>query len=165
MTDIDRALASAREALDDLVAAAHRSDTVWTQAPTQGKWSPSQITEHVARALEESAHTAAGRRSKFPSFPSFIHPIARGLFFNRVLRNKAFPKAKTTKPMNPTVGPATPSEGRVRLERALAEFDRACRQCLLDGGCVRSTIFGEVSVLDYVRFQELHIRHHRSQMR
>lgn len=165
MTDIDRALGSAREALDDFVAAGHRSEAVWMQAPAPGKWSPSQITEHVARALEESAHTAAGRPSKFPVFPSFVHPIARALFFNRVLRNKTFPKAKTTKPMNPTVGPATPAEGRVRLEGALAEFEQACRQCLGDGRCVRSTIFGEVSVLDYVRFQELHIRHHRGQMR
>ena len=164
MADIDRALEQVRDALDVLSATAEQVKATWAQPTAPGKWSPSQVTEHVARALEESAHTAAGEPSKFPTFPAFIHPIARNLFFKRVLRQTSFPKARTTKPMNPDRGPATPAEARIRLEDALVEFDRACRGCQAGEGLVRSTIFGSVPVLDFVRFQEIHVRHHTGQM-
>jgi hypothetical protein len=81
-----------------------------------------------------------------------------------VLRKAAFPKARTNKAMNPTAGPATPAEGRARLERAHESFDRACRQLVSRGERMRTTIFGAVAVEDYVRFMELHTRHHGKQI-
>ena len=107
---------------------------------------------------------AAGRPSKFPKLPALFHPVVRGLLFRRVLRKEGFPKAKTNKAMNPTSGPATPAEGRGRLETAHREFDEACRQVASRGEPMRTTVFGAVSVEDYVRFMELHTRHHRKQM-
>ena len=164
MTEIDRALEACRDAVDELLAAAVRVEQVWTEPVSPGKWSPSQVTEHVARALEESANTAAGRPSLFPTFPRFLHPVARNFFFKRVLRQSAFPRAKTTRAMNPASGPRSPSDARVRLEGALAEFASACRGCAAGSELVRTTIFGTVTPLDYVRFQELHVRHHTAQM-
>jgi len=118
-----------------------------------------------ARSLEESANIAAGRPSKFPRLPSVVHPVVRGLLFKRVLRKAAFPKAKTNKAMNPVAGPATPAEGRARLERAHERFDQACRQLVSRGERMRTTIFGAVAVEDYVRFMELmHTRHHGKQI-
>lgn len=90
--------------------------------------------------------------------------IVRGFLFNRVLRRAVFPKAKTNKAMNPASGPATPADGRVRLETAHQKFDEACRQLASRGERMRTTIFGVVSVEDYVRFMELHTRHHGKQM-
>ena len=107
---------------------------------------------------------AAGRPSTFPALPAVVHPIVRGLLFNRVLRKGAFPKAKTNKAMNPVSGPATAAEGRARLETAHNTFDAACRQLASRGERMRTTIFGAVPVEDYVRFMELHIRHHHGQM-
>ncbi len=107
---------------------------------------------------------AAGRPSKFPKLPGVVHPVVRGLLFKRVLRKAAFPKAKTNKAMNPASGPATPAEGRIRLETAHQKFDEACRQTASRGERLRTTIFGAVRVEDYVRFMELHTRHHGKQM-
>ena len=107
---------------------------------------------------------AAGRPSKFPKLPAVVHPIVRGLLFKRVLQKGAFPKAKTNKAMNPTSGPATPTEGRARLEAAHRTFDEACRQIASGGERMQTTIFGAVPVADYVRFMELHTRHHGKQM-
>jgi len=76
----------------------------------------------------------------------------------------AFPKAKTNKAMNPASGPATPAEGRIRLETAHQKFAEACRQTASYGERMRTTIFGAVPVEDYVRFMELHTRHHGKQM-
>jgi hypothetical protein len=164
MADIDAALAACRDATDQLAATAERSDLAWAMPRAPGKWSPSQIVEHVARALEESANVAAGRPSKFPNLPAVLHPIVRGLFFNRVLKRSAFPKAKTNKAMNPDAGPATPVEGRARLEAAHRQFDEACRNLASRGERMHTTTFGTVAVEDYVRFMELHTRHHGKQI-
>ena len=164
MADINTALTASKEAIDQLITAGERTGPAWTTARAPGKWSPSQIVEHVARSLEESANMAAGRPSKFPKLPAVIHPVVRGLLFKRVLRKAEFPKAKTNKAMNPASGPATPAEGRARLQMAHQKFDAACRQIATHGERMQTTIFGAVAVEDYVRFMELHTRHHGKQM-
>jgi hypothetical protein len=164
MADINTALAASKEAIDQLIMAGDRTGPAWTAARAPGKWSPSQIVEHVARSLEESANMAAGRPSKFPKLPAIIHPVVRGLLFKRVLRKAEFPKARTNKAMDPASGPATPAEGRTRLETAHQKFDEACRHVSTHGERMRTTIFGAVPVEDYVRFMELHTRHHGRQM-
>ena len=137
MADINPALVASKEAIDQLITAGERTGPAWTAARAPGKWSPSQIVEHVARSLEESANMAAGRPSKFPRLPAVIHPVVRGLLFKRVLRKAGFPKAKTNKAMNPASGPATPAEGRVRLETAHQKFAEACRQTASHGERMR----------------------------
>ncbi len=164
MADINAALAASKEAMDQLIATGERTGPSWTASRAPGKWSPSQIVEHVARALEESANVAAGRPSKFPKLPAVLHPLVRGLLFKRVLKKAGFPKAKTNKAMNPASGPGTPADGRARLETAHRKFDAACRQLVSSGERMRTTVFGTVSVEDYVRFMELHTRHHEKQM-
>ena len=164
MAYIDAALAANRDAVNELIAAAERTGKTWTEPRAPGKWSPSQVVEHVARALEESANVVSGAPSKFPKLPTFVRPVVRGIFFNRVLKKSTFPKAKTSKAFDPAGGPATPAAGRVRLEQALASFDEASRARAVSGTKVESTIFGVVSVEDYARFQELHTRHHCKQI-
>src|SRR5947208_6091032 len=160
MADVGTVLAGNRAAVDDLIAAAGRTGAAWTTPRAPGKWSPSQVVEHVARSLDESANVVSGAPSKFPTLPFFLRPVVRAFLFNRVLRTNAFPKAKTNKAMNPASGPATPPEGRASLESALARFDRVCRACASGGRPVASATFGTVSVEDYARFIELHTRHH-----
>lgn len=164
MADINTALAASKDAIDQLIMSGESTGTAWTAARAPGKWSPSQIVEHVARSLDESANVAAGLPSKFPKFPGVLHPVVRSLLFKRVLRKAGFPKAKTNKAMDPASGPATPAEGRERLETAHRRFDQACRQLASRGERMRTPIFGAVSVEDYVRFMELHTRHHGKQM-
>jgi len=164
MVDINPALAANRDAIAELLAAADRSGASWTTPRAPGKWSPSQLVEHVARTFDESATMISGARSKFPALPFFLRPVARTFLFNRVLRNGTFPKAKTNKAMNPQSGPTTTAEARARLEGAVARFDRECRLCAQQGGAVASSTFGRVTVGEYVKFMETHVRHHCRQM-
>jgi hypothetical protein len=164
MSDLDAALAANRAAIGELLASGDRCASAWTTPSAPGKWSPSQISEHVARALEESAHMMTGAPSKFPKLPRLLHPILRRLVFYRVVNGGSFPKGRTAKAMNPTAGSATPAEARQRFSSVLAAFDAASRQCAASGGTANSTIFGAVQVVDYVRFQERHVRHHIKQM-
>jgi hypothetical protein len=163
MAEIDTALAASRDAVDQLIRAGEQSGAAWIAPRAPGKWSPSQIVEHVARTLEESANMAAGRPSKFPRPPAIVRPIAR-LVFKWVLRRAAFPKGfKANKALNPASGPATPAEGRLRLETAHQKFDEVCRRIAAEGRPM-TTGFGSVPAQDYVRFQEIHTRHHSKQM-
>jgi hypothetical protein len=54
MADVNDVLAANRAAVIDVVVAAERSAATWTTPRAPGKWSPSQVVEHVARSLEES---------------------------------------------------------------------------------------------------------------
>ena len=72
MADLNSALAESRAALEQLIAAAERSGASWTTPRAPGKWSPSQITEHVARALEESGKNIKGEPNMFPSLPALV---------------------------------------------------------------------------------------------
>ena len=166
MADVNDVLAANRAAVLDLVAAAERSAATWTTPRAPGKWSPSQVVEHVGGGLEEAANVVSGA----PSIPmppafllAFLRPLAR-LIFNRVLKKGVFPNGfKAHKAMNPTSGPATPAEARVRLEGAFARFDQECRRRAASGQPVVS-IFGTQSVEDFVRFNAIHTRHHCKQM-
>jgi hypothetical protein len=158
MADVDDVLAANSAAVIDLVAAAERSSATWTTPRAPGKWSPSQAVEHVARSLEESANVVSGAPSKFGTSPALLRPLFR-LFFYRILKKDAFPKAKAAKAFDPPSGPATPAQARVRVEGALARFDQECRRRAASGQNVVSTPFGTVSLEDYARFQ--HPRHSR----
>src|SRR5687767_5796470 len=136
MADIGSVLADTRSAVTDLIAAAEASSSVWTTPRAPGKWSPSQVVEHVARSLEESANVVAGSPSKFPTFPAFLRPVVRNVFFNRVLKKQEFPKARTAGAMNPSAGPGSPAEGRARLEEAMRRFERECQAAASRGAAV-----------------------------
>ncbi len=164
MADVNDVLAANRAAVLDLVAAAERSAATWTTPRAPGKWSPSQVVEHVARGLEEGANIVSGAPSIPMGLPAFLRPLVR-LYINRILKKGVFPKGfKAHKAMDPTSGPATPAEARVRLEGALARFDQECRRRVASGQHVVSTGFGRVSVEDFVRYGAIHTRHHCKQM-
>jgi hypothetical protein len=65
MADINTALAASKEAIERLIVTGERGGPAWSAPRAPGKWSPSQIVEHVARSLEESANMAAGRIDEF----------------------------------------------------------------------------------------------------
>ena len=163
MSDVDKAIEVNRAAVNEFLATSDSVADSWTTERAPGKWSPSQVVEHVARVYEESADLVAGSPSKFPNFPTFLRPVMRGLFFNRMLKKETFSNAKTFKPFDPESGPSSTAEGRERLESALGKFEKAVQAQNAD--MVTSGVFGKVTKSDYVRFQALHTRHHQKQLR
>src|SRR6185503_13289988 len=84
MADVNDVLADNRAAVVDLAAAAERSAATWTAPRAPGKWSPSQVVEHVVRGLEEGANIVSGTPS-LAMPPVFLRLLAR-LFFYRILK-------------------------------------------------------------------------------
>jgi hypothetical protein len=163
MSDLTSALAAHRAAVNDLGGVAERATQHWNTPRAPGKWSPAQVVEHVAMALEENANVIAGRSSKIPTLPAIVRPLVR-IFFNRILRTGKFPKAKTNRAMDPAKGPPTAADARPRLEGALAKFEAECRAAAAANRRVASGAFGLVSLEDFLRFNELHVRHHTNQI-
>jgi len=164
MTDINAVLTANRSAVAELIGAAEKTGSAWSAPTAPGKWSPAQLVEHVSRSMEESANEVVGAPSKFFTLPTFVRPLLRGLFFKRVLKKRTFPRARTGKAFDPASGPATPAEGRKRIEGALARLEQACRTQAAKGPGMSSTLFGAVSIDEYATFQEIHTRHHRKQL-
>jgi hypothetical protein len=160
---IDTELAASREASDQLLASAEAMADVWATPRAPGKWSPSQIVEHVARSYDGAVQMAEGLPSAFPRLPVVIHPFLR-MVFRHLIRKGSFPNGRTTKAMNPLAGPSTPLEGRARLTAAHERFDAACRALVARGAPIRTTMFGAVPVEDFVRFLQIHTRHHGRQI-
>ena len=166
MPAVEDALKANRAAVEAFLADVDQLASTWLTPRAPRKWTPAQVTEHVARGYDESAKLFAGQPALFPSLPGLIRPVARGLLFNRVVRKGTFPKARTNRPMDPETGPATPAEGRARLEAALAGFERQAKMTGSAGDAmVASKTFGAVKLSDWVRFQEVHARHHQKQLK
>jgi hypothetical protein len=161
MVDLNSALTESRVALAKLIAAGEKSGATWTTPRAAGKWSPSQVVEHVARCLEESGKVIKGEPNTFPKLPVFVRPVVRGLFFNRILKKNTFIKSKTNKANNPIAGSPTPAAGRARLQQAHDMFERACKDT---GPRFNHGAFGDISTADYARFQALHTLHHTKQI-
>lgn len=164
MAEIDDALAENRKAVQALIAAAEASGSAWATPRAPKKWSPSQVVEHVAMSLEDSAKLMNGESTRFPSVPRFLRPLFRGLFFNRVVRQRTFFKAKTNAAMDPATGPALATDARGRLEGATQTFEAASRVRAAADGLVHNSSFGDVPVTDYAIFMAMHTRHHCKQM-
>jgi len=165
MPEIDLAIAGLHSAVSDMLDAADRASLVWTVPRAPGKWSPSQVVEHVARLMDQMTKVAAGEPSGFPTLPRLLRPLVRYMFMTRALSSGVFPNGKKTIPeFDPATGSPTPADARLRLATSLGAFDHACRMRAGSGEAVPSTMFGRVPVVDFVRFQELHVRHHLQQM-
>jgi hypothetical protein len=162
--DIAHEVADSRAALDELMASAEAAGTKWTTPRAPGKWSPSQVTEHVARVFDGAANMIEGRPHGFPKMPSFVRPVFRSLVLSRTVRSGKFPKARTFKPFDPLEGPETPAAARDRLMAAHDRYLAACTARAAHDGLLTSSVFGTIPVVDYMRFTTLHTRHHRKQV-
>jgi Protein of unknown function (DUF1569) len=165
MPGVAEAMTQNRQAADLLCAAADGASEVWEVPRARGKWSPSQVVEHVTRALEQSARELRGEPALFPKFPVPLQPVMRGLFFNWILRRGSFPRGtRTNKEMNPERGAATPAEARARVHEALHDLEQTVKTRSAGFGPVHSGAFGAVALSDYLMFQAIHTRHHIPQI-
>ena len=78
MNDTNAALAASRAGVNDLLTAADKCEAVWTVPRAQRKWSPSQVVEHIALVLDESAPCVTATASSHPSLPSVFSSSSLG---------------------------------------------------------------------------------------
>ena len=143
-----------------------RPEADWQRAPA-GKWTPAQIVEHLASGLELSAGKFAERRTKPPMARrprTAREVVARLLIFGLRWFPPGFRAPEGTAPA-PGVQRAA-AEARFRgglnaweaLERDL--LPKRPRDLF-----VKHPALGDLTMAEWLRFHEIHARHHARQIR
>jgi len=164
MPDLQTALHAHHQAVQAFLASARAVPSErWDQPRAEGKWSPGQITEHLALAYETGGEVLHGR-SPGGAPPRFLRPLIRALMLRPVLWLGRFPMAsKAPTVMRPGSSTAPAPVLLDRLQAAVAAFESAARD--LRGPTVDHPAFGRLPVVDLVRLQEIHTRHHHLQLK
>jgi hypothetical protein len=145
---------------------AGRPETAWQQAPP-GKWTPAQIVEHLALAVEMSAATFVARRAK--------EPMARRGTALREKVGKVFTFGLGWFPPGRKAPPPTTPAPRVEARAAEAHFRaalaawEALERDLLPARrhnlFVKHPRLGDLTLEEWARFHVVHARHHARQIR
>jgi DinB family protein len=166
MATVKSTIADNRDAVDAFIATARAvPPSVWTTPPAPGKWSPGQVTEHVAIAYERSREILNGKFAG-RSMPRPLRPLIRIFAFQPIVRTGRFRKGvKAPAPFQPTASPASITDLAARLRAAAAAFEADVETAAQQG---RTTVdhpfFGRVAIVDYARLQAIHTRHHSQQL-
>ena len=166
MANLESIIATQQTAADAFKAAAEGvADNLWSVPRAPGKWTPAQVMDHVGIATRVARGAMSGN-AKFGSLPRFLRWLPRKLFFDKVLRQGAFPRKGGGPPaFAPSTEPMPRAELYKQLDSEIAAFAALAREMSAAG---RTTFehgfFGTVAIADYVRFNALHLDHHREQL-
>jgi DinB family protein len=145
---------------------AGRPEASWQQAPP-GKWTPAQIVEHLALALELSATTFAARRAKEPMTrrgTTLREKIGKVFTFGLGRFPPGLKAPDRTTPPPQVDGRAAEAHFR----SALAAWE-AVERDLLPGRrhdlFVKHPRLGDLTLEEWGRFHLVHARHHARQIR
>jgi hypothetical protein len=165
MADLQSELQTHHQAVDDFVATARAVPSPrWGQARARGKWSPGQVAEHLALAYEVNRRVLHGT-APGAAAPRLLRPLLRRLLLNPVLRRGTFfPGSRSPRVFRPGASPAAPAELLTRLQTAANAFETDAAAAAKAGATIEHPFFGQLSLVDFVRLQEIHARHHRRQV-
>jgi hypothetical protein len=145
---------------------AGRPEVSWQQAPP-GKWTPAQIVEHLALALELSATTFAARRAKEPMTrrgTTLREKVGKVFTFGLGRFPPGLKAPDRTTPPPQVDGRAAEAHFR----SALAAWE-AVERDLLPGRrhdlFVKHPRLGDLTLEEWGRFHLVHARHHARQIR
>jgi len=163
MTDVASALTAHHQAVEAFLNTAKSvPPDRWAVPRAPGKWSPGQVADHLAVVYEVNRNVLRGA-APARGAPRLLRPLLRVFLLNPVLRRGAFiPGSKTPKMLEPGESPAPPEALLARLRSAANAFETDAagnRSATID-----HPFFGRLSIADYVRFQEIHTRHHHAQV-
>ena len=165
-TDLANELAAHRAAVGRFIeAAAAVPAGAWDRPRAPGKWTPAQVAEHVALAMDASTSIMQGDNPSAAA-PRWLRPIVRALWLGPVLRRGGFSgRDRAPKGFGPSVAGVRQVDLRARLEGSLEAFQRVAAACGHGG---RTTfmhpLFGRLAWADYVRLSALHAAHHQGQL-
>jgi DinB family protein len=166
-TRLATASADHRAAIREYVAAAARIPTsVWVQPPGPGKWSPAQVTEHVALAIESMREEARGAAPLPVRVPAWRRMMIRLQFLPGILRQGTFPEgARAPREIRPSNTPVLQADALERLTRAASDLEKTVLSPATPAPrYLTHPYFGRLSIVRAVRFLEVHARHHLGQL-
>lgn len=166
MTNLQVVITADRQAVGAFVDDARRVPPAqWAVPRAAGKWSPGQVTEHVALTYEQSRRMLLGTFTG-PVEPWFRQLLARWLFLRPMFKRGDFGKAALAPDfIQPGGSPAPSKDLLARLEAAVRDLETDLtaasngRRTHLD-----HPVFGRLRLADLLRFVMIHTQHHRPQL-
>jgi DinB superfamily len=154
-------------ALDEYCLAAGALDsTVWLRPVAPGKWSPAEITAHVAEGYQVLTAELAGAAGMALRGSKLQRLVLRYTVLPRLLTGKPFPPgARAPRETRPTKIIDDPVVALARLVERAAQFTRDLTENP-DRQNVRLThaYFGRLSARQALQLSTMHTRHHARQL-
>jgi hypothetical protein len=163
---LDRLLTEHRAVVEEFARrAAAVAPEQWDVPRAAGKWSPAQQVKHVASAYELFVHELRGGQPARALGSPMQRRISRGVAKPLVFATGRLPGGvKAPREVRPPEHPGTAEELLAELETRVGEFETVVREAAgrADQERVHVThpYFGELSLVDGVRFCGIHTRHH-----
>ncbi len=144
----------------------HHTDDEWQRAPT-GKWTPAQIVEHLAIGIDGSARKFDERRDRPPMTRRPRRLIER-IASVSILGLGWYPQGfKAPKGTVPAAG-ITRAEAEAHFREGIVRWEALERDLLprRPGDLfLRHPRLGDLTMPEWVRFHEVHARHHAKQIK
>ncbi|HEX8321355.1 DinB family protein [Longimicrobium sp.] len=149
-----------------LNAAAALPADAWTTPWQPGKWTPAEITEHLAlvyRMFIGEATTGTAMKLKLTPFRRRMLKL---LLLPHMLFHRTFPKgARAPRAVRPHTPGGTREEALAQLRTLAEQFERAAETARGAGRPgLTHPYFGLIDWNRGMRFAALHIEHHRGQI-
>lgn len=138
----------------------------WQQAPA-GKWTPAQIVEHLALAMDTSATTFTARRAKEPMArrgTTLLETLGRVFTFGLGRFPPGLRAPDRTTPPPQVDGPAAEAHFHSALA-AWAAMERELLPARRHDLFVKHPRLGDLTIEEWARFHVVHARHHARQIR
>ncbi len=165
MRDFDTARQANRRSVEDFTAQARAiASSSWHAGPAEGKWSPAQVTEHVALAYETTRDLLKNMDQK--GAPALLRPVIRFLYVRPILKSGKFPRGgKAPKQFRPITSDQTSEMLCARLKAAAEGLEQDFEQFRRQGvSTLNHPFFGKIPFSDVLQFQAFHTTHHQRQL-
>jgi hypothetical protein len=163
-----RALAIHRAASAAFATAAEEVEPdAWCRPRAEGKWSPSQMTDHLIQTYVVLLRELEGGEGMRVRTRFLLRMFLRLTMMPRLLRGAGFPQRAPAPPeIRPSNAPADQQDGVALFRRRAAEFEAAAQWVRKQRPRAQLThaYFGRSSLADGVLFCARHIEHHRAQI-
>lgn len=157
---LERAVSEHRAALSSFVEFVRRLDGAeWTRSSGEGKWTPAEVTEHLALAYEAAVRELETGAPMAPKLSRGRQSVLRWLLLPHMLFHRTMPRVRSPREARPARSAASVAEGLARLQQTALRFERAYQE--REDAQLTHPYFGPLSRVQAFRLSALHLEHHQ----
>lgn len=141
-------------------------ESFWIEPRAPGKWSPAELTQHLILTYEALVAQLSGGPGIRVRVKGMRLLALRLFVLPRFLKHGVIPQGiRAPKEIAPSGGDPDRAAAIARLEAGCRAFEEALAAGAAQGnGRITHPFFGRLSLAQGVRFAEVHLRHHTTQL-
>ena len=142
-------------------------DAAWSRPWQAGKWTPAQITEHLAMTYRVFIGEVGGGQPMQLKLTPFRRRVLKALMLPHMLFHRTFPRgARAPRELRPAEAGLLPRGEALAQMRELGErFEREAARARAAGWSgVTHPYFGMIDLTRGMRLCAVHLEHHRRQL-